>query len=220
MEGNALAADYTWEITTVEAPVQPVVINTDPEDEATGVALDKVISATFSKIMDAATINAFSFIVMNGLIPVTGSINYSGVEATFTPNTPLLPGTSYTATITTGAEDLGGNAMAANYEWSFTTSAAIQWTVELSSDPTEGGNTSGGGLFNDGASVTVLAEPNVGYSFEEWTENDVSVSTLESYTFIVSSNRTLVANFSSLPAGPAGIDLGSAADFAILAGAE
>jgi len=219
VEGNALAADYTWEFTTVEAPVQPVVINTDPEDEATGVALDKVISATFSKIMDAATINAFSFIVMNGLIPVTGSINYSGVEATFTPNTPLLPGTSYTATITTGAEDLGGNAMAANYEWSFTTSAAIQWTVELSSDPTEGGNTSGGGLFNDGASVTVLAEPNVGYSFEEWTENDVSVSTLESYTFIVSSNRTLVANFSSLPAGPAGIDLGSAADFAILAGA-
>ena len=219
LEGYALAADYTWEFTTVEAPVLPVVINTDPEDEATGVALDKVISATFSKIMDAATINAFSFIVMNGLIPVTGSINYSGVEATFTPNTPLLPGTSYTATITTGAEDLGGNAMAANYEWSFTTSAAIQWTVELSSDPTEGGNTSGGGLFNDGASVTVLAEPNVGYSFEEWTENDVSVSTLESYTFIVSSNRTLVANFSSLPAGPAGIDLGSAADFAILAGA-
>ena len=225
LEGNALAADYTWEFTTevVEPPAVPEVINTDPVDDAINVALDKVVTATFSITMDPATINASTFTLANGLIPVTGSISYTGVVGAFTPSTPLLPGTLYTATVTTGAKDPDGNALAADTVWSFTTTSPIvQFNVGLSSDPIDGGNTSGGGLFDAGASVTVVAEPNTGYSFDEWTENGLSVSALESYTFVVNANRTLVANFTLDPVGPSGplgIDLGSAADFAILAGA-
>jgi hypothetical protein len=58
--------------------------------------------------MDPSSINSSTFTLMNGSTPVIGSINYSGVEATFSPITPLLPGTLYTATITTGAKDLEG----------------------------------------------------------------------------------------------------------------
>jgi hypothetical protein len=52
--------------------------------------------------------------------------------ATFTPTNPLALDTLYTATITTGAEDLSGVPLAANYVWSFTTSAtACQAAVPL-----------------------------------------------------------------------------------------
>ena len=225
LTGNSLAADYIWTFTTnvVVVPVLPVVTITDPIDEAVDVPLDKVVTATFSKTMDLSTINSATFTLKNGLLPVLGFIDYAGVEGTFTPNTPLLPGTLYTATVTTGAKDLEGNALAADTVWSFTTTAPVdQLTVELSSDPIDGGDTSGGGLFNAGDSVTVMAEANAGYSFDEWTEEGESVSTSESYTFVVNENRTLVANFTLDPVGPSGplgIDLGSAADFAILAGA-
>jgi hypothetical protein len=86
-------------------------------DEAIDVALYKVITATFSKTMDAATINASTFTVMDGSTSVTGSISYSGVVATFTPDTPLSFGTLYSATITTGAKDLAGYALADDYTW-------------------------------------------------------------------------------------------------------
>jgi hypothetical protein len=225
LTGNSLASNYTWTFTTsvVVVPVLPVVTITDPVDQAMDVPLDKVVTATFSKTMDLSTINSSTFTLKNGLLPVLGFINYAGVEGTFTPNTPLLPGTLYTATVTTGAKDLEGNALAADTVWRFTTSAPIeQLTVNLSSDPLTGGTTSGGGLFDAGASVTALAVPNAGYSFDEWTENGLSVSTSGSYAFVVNANRTLVAHFTLDPVGPSGplgINLGSAADFVILAGA-
>jgi len=107
-------------------------------------------------------------------------------------------GTTYEATITTGAKDLDGNAMASAKKWSFTTiQPIVQYTVALSSNPTAGGSTSGGGLFDAGVSVTAVATPNSGYTFTNWTENGIIVSNLASFTFIVNSNRNLVANFST-----------------------
>ena len=41
--------------------------------------------------------------------------------ATFTPNVSLTLATLYTATITTGAEDLAGTPLATDYVWTFTT---------------------------------------------------------------------------------------------------
>src|SRR5947207_404451 len=53
--------------------------------------------------------------------PVSGTVSYSGVTATFTPTGNLAPLTTFTATISTGARDLAGNALAADVVWSFTT---------------------------------------------------------------------------------------------------
>jgi uncharacterized protein (TIGR03437 family) len=50
-------------------------------------------------------------------------VTYSGVTATLTPLAGLPPNTLLTATMTTGATDLGGNALGSNYVWSFTTGA-------------------------------------------------------------------------------------------------
>jgi hypothetical protein len=121
LAGNGLAADYTWSFTTGAGAdvTAPTVISTIPVRAATGVPINQAISATFSKAMDPATITTTTFTVTG----VTGTVTYSGVTAVFTPTSNLAAGTLYTATITTGAKDLAGNALAVNYTWTFTTSA-------------------------------------------------------------------------------------------------
>ena len=56
-------------------------------------------------------------------------MTYSGVTAVFRPNSNLAANTTYTARITTGAEDLAGNALAVNKVWSFTTGTATDTTA-------------------------------------------------------------------------------------------
>ncbi len=123
--GNALAASTVWTFTTVAPPdtTAPVVNAIDPLNTATGVALNKVISVTFSEAMNASTINATTFTLKQGTTVIPGTVAYSGTTATFTPTTALAAG-AYTATITTGAKDLAGNALAANVVSSFTTVGA------------------------------------------------------------------------------------------------
>jgi len=69
------------------------------------------------------------------------------------------------------------------------------YTVAVSANPTNGGNATGGGTYNQGQSCTVTATTNSGFTFSNWTENGSVVSTQASYTFVVNSNRNLVANF-------------------------
>src|SRR6185295_11445387 len=58
--------------------------------------------------------------------------------ATFAPTSALVASTAYTATITTGAKDAAGNAMASNKAWTFTTSttSGAQLSPSLSSAST------------------------------------------------------------------------------------
>jgi hypothetical protein len=73
------------------------------------------------------------------------------------------------------------------------------YTITTSSFPTNGGTTTGGGTFADGNSVTVTATANSGYSFTNWTEGANVVSTAPNYTFLVSEDRNLAANFVPKP---------------------
>jgi hypothetical protein len=124
LAGNALAAAYVWHFTTGATPdvTAPMVSSTDPANLATGVALNKKIAATFSEVMDPLTITTATFSVTGpGSTPVLGTVTYVGTTATFTPNSNLAPNSIFTATITTGARDLAGNALASNFTWIFTT---------------------------------------------------------------------------------------------------
>ncbi len=117
--GVPLAANFVWSFTTA-AP--PTVVSTVPVNGATNVAVNTTISATFSVPMDATTINSTTFTLMGpGATVVTGSVNYAGNTATFTPASVLASGTLFTATITTGAKDPTGAPLAANFVWTFTT---------------------------------------------------------------------------------------------------
>lgn len=134
--GIALAANYVWNFTTVvsQTATAPTVTSTDPANNDTGVALNKVIKATFSQVMDPASITGATFTLKQGNTTVTGTVTYSGSTASFTPNSPLSASLEYTATITTGAKNTSGTALASNYEWTFTTGIPVAPTV-TSTDP-------------------------------------------------------------------------------------
>ena len=116
----------------------PTVTSTYPPDIATGVFVDGAISATFSEPMDFTTIDPTSFFLMNGTTPVSTSVGYAGNTATLTPVTPSLLArtTVYNATVTTGVTDLAGNALAADYTWSFTTETDAWQTTSTANVPT------------------------------------------------------------------------------------
>ena len=116
--GTELANDYVWTFTT---GLRPIVVSTDPANNATGVALNKVIRATFNMPMNPLTLSATTFTVKQGTTSVLGTISYSGSTVSFTPTLPLVGDKIYTATITTGAQNISGTALANNYVWAFTT---------------------------------------------------------------------------------------------------
>lgn len=126
--GTPLAANYVWTFRTLPAPTPPTVISTVPVNLATDVPINQALSATFSVAMAPASIDAATFTLSGpGATAVLGAVTYvpAGSVATFTPTVNLLPDTLYTATITTGAIDLQGTALASNYVWTFTTAPAI-----------------------------------------------------------------------------------------------
>jgi Bacterial Ig-like domain/Cadherin-like domain len=95
------------------------------------------VEATFSEAMDAATLNDAegdgNFTLKktsdNSLVGAVVSYNATDKKATLNPNADLAYNTQYTATVSTGAKDLAGNALdqdgAAGTQdsktWSFTT---------------------------------------------------------------------------------------------------
>lgn len=138
--GLALASPYVWQFTTGAPPdtTRPRVASTVPVTTSpgptTGVATSTSVSAVFTEDMAPATINAATF-TLACAAPCSspaGTVSYGVADRTavFAPATALAAGTTYTATITTGATDLAGNALAgnqaplpaaSNYVWTFTT---------------------------------------------------------------------------------------------------
>jgi hypothetical protein len=135
LAGNALAANYIWRFTTgaTSDNTAPTVILTYPVDNATGVATNSAVSATFSEAMDPATIDNATFTVrkVSDNSAVSGTVVYRPLDnlATFTPTGNLADNTAYRATITNGAMDLAGNALVVPAvtpkpnPWTFTTGA-------------------------------------------------------------------------------------------------
>jgi hypothetical protein len=115
----------------VDHHVTPMVIATDPAGDATEVVLDQKIAATFSEPMNPSTLNATTFTLRQGTVALAGVVSTAGATATFSPSANLAAGTTFTATITTGAADPAGNSMTTNYSWSFTTSACAETPVGL-----------------------------------------------------------------------------------------
>lgn len=124
---------------------------------------------------------------------ISGSHANSGTgTGEFTTNmTGLTPNTTYYVR----AYAINSQGPAYGEEVNFKTSQTPTYTISVSANPTNGGTVTGGGTYQQGQSCTVNATKATGYNFLKWTENGTQVSTNTSYTFNVTGNRTLVAQF-------------------------
>ena len=98
-----------------------------------------VISATFSKPMDAGSINGSTFILKDSSgQPVASHINYNDNVATLTPETSLTPGASYTVVITDLIFDIHGKSLESGVNRTFVVADPEQHPAVISTDPADG----------------------------------------------------------------------------------
>ncbi len=100
----------------------------------------------------------------------------------------------------------GGVVVSTNTNYNFTLTGDVSlvanyltaFTLGTSVSPTGGGNVTAGGIFVSNSLVTVIATNNASFVFSNWTVNGVQVAATTNYSFNITSNETLVANFTPL----------------------
>jgi len=110
------------------ADTPPTVTGTSPQANASSVAQDVPITATFSKAIVQSSLS-FTLATAADGVAVPGVVSYdsSTRTATLSPGAALNPNTQYRATVS--ATSTGGVAMAAPVVWTFTTTAIPPATV-------------------------------------------------------------------------------------------
>jgi hypothetical protein len=138
------ASGYTCSGQTCVLPdtTPPTITHVSPSNGTQGVGSDSTIIVTFSEAMDQASVR--SALSISGLLSADLGLawNVGGTVLTVTPknglayNSGTSPSTTtartYTITISTGATDLTGNALASSYSSSFATLRQITQTISPS----------------------------------------------------------------------------------------
>ena len=144
--------------------------------------------------ISCTTQGAIIFYTTNGEEPDENSEQYNDV--------PLHITTTTTVMAKAGVWDNGFMGFGGHYVFSQTASATYtitsptEYTIDVSVHPSAGGTVTGDGTYQQGQTCTLIATPNQGYTFENWTEaGEVIQGEGATYSFTVNSDRTLVANF-------------------------
>jgi len=103
--------------------IAPTVSSTSPST-GTAAAANANVTARFTEAMNGTTITTTSFTLAQGSTAIPGAVSYEGNVATFNPTANLAADTVFTATMSTAAKDMAGNALAASKSWTFTTRIA------------------------------------------------------------------------------------------------
>ena len=164
--------------------------NAIPDDMGVTHAPTMSTTATSFTVNAANGNNALATLTRNNEILGSAIITNGTCNITFD-----APGTTGTATLTV----FGYNKITYIATINIVSGGVTEYTVNVTAEPEEGGNIEGGGTFQEGQSCTVVATPAANYSFTNWTENGIVVSTNANYTFTVTGNRNLVANFTANP---------------------
>ena len=132
-----------------------------------------------------------------GIITGTGSYNHNS-----TVNLVATANAGYD--FVNWTED--GTEISTNPAYSFTATAerslaanfATQsYAITAVANPVGGGSITGAGNYNHGSAVNLVASPNEGYEFVNWTEDGTEISTNPAYSFTATAEKNLVANFAT-----------------------
>jgi len=158
----------------------------------------------YGSINLVANFEVLQFTVITTAVPVEGGVVSGG--GTYSYNTPVTviatanPDWDFSGWFENGSMVSGSTSYTFNAIENHTLEAhfvqQVQvYTITVSANPPAGGIVTGGTACAAGSIVTVQAAPNQGWTFINWTESGTEVSTNTSYTFTVTANRILVANF-------------------------
>ena len=212
----------TYEITATANPTNGgTVTGAGTYDHGTTVTLTATAAEGYHFVSwtkegtEVSTSASYSFTVTEaGAYVAHFEMNTYEVTATANPTGTVSGEGTYnhgmTATLTATADEgytfvnwtENGSVVSTNATYSFTVISdrdlvanfqIESYTIVVSA--TEGGTVTGGGTYDYGTNVTLSATAMDGYIFVNWTEDGIEVSTEANYSFIVNSNRTLVAHF-------------------------
>ncbi|HEY1249001.1 MAG TPA: Ig-like domain-containing protein, partial [Nitrososphaera sp.] len=112
------------------AATTPTILSKYPPESGTDISVTPCVCILFKEKLTSSTVNTNTISLLNsGNQPVTGQVSYKALIngssiVSFNPDAPLSYSSSYTAKIKGGAggiEDLSGNPLANDVQWSFTT---------------------------------------------------------------------------------------------------
>ncbi|MBR6878723.1 MAG: choice-of-anchor J domain-containing protein [Bacteroidales bacterium] len=133
---------------------------------------------------DGGTVTGADSYVEGSTATLTATANEGYTFANWTKNgTQVSTNATYSFQVT---ED-------ANYVANFTLNT---YTITALVNPEDAGTVTGAGQYSHGATVTLIATANEGYSFVNWTENGTVYCTNATCVSTAAGDRTLVANFS------------------------
>ncbi|MBQ1652557.1 MAG: T9SS type A sorting domain-containing protein, partial [Bacteroidales bacterium] len=168
------------------------VVYTNAEYPFTAIS-DRTLVANFE-------INTYTIIASAN--PVAGGRVEGAGEYTYGQTANLRATTNTGYSFVNWTED---NEIVSTYpEYSFTVTnnrrlvahfSVSTYIITATANPVEGGTVEGADEYTYGQTATLRATANENYNFTNWTENDEVVSTEAEYSFTVTTDRTLVANF-------------------------
>jgi hypothetical protein len=181
---NSFQASNYW-VDVVFTPsdiTPPLVTSVAPINGALNIGTGTTVSAIFNEALNASTVNSTNFELRNALgvlVPSTVTYNAGTFTATLTPSAALSNTTTYTATIkggSSGVKDAVGNALAADYSWSFTV---------VPSAPTNG----------PGGPILVISNPS--NPFSRYTVEILRAEGLNEFTAVDISTITAAGSLSN-----------------------
>jgi hypothetical protein len=163
---------------------------------------DRVLVANFAVIGTSRTISVNAAPLSGGSVTGGGSVaDGANVTVTATANAGYAftnwteGGASVSASPSYSFVATANHALVANFT---ATGGGGSLTIVVSASPPDGGLVEADApSYEEGDGADVQADASPGYTFVNWTENGVEVSTDWKYAFTIMNSRTLVANFIS-----------------------
>lgn len=101
----------------------------------------------------------------------------------------------------------------------FTSAEVAQYVINTTAVPEVGGLVTGEGFYDEGATVTLTATANDGYTFIGWYENNTAITTEATLTFTAESNRNIEARFDAIEEPSSTVTLPTTSDGGTVSGA-
>lgn len=126
------------------AELEPLAVtSTAPIDQSTGVGTNVKVVAVLNNEIKAGTVDGTSFTLQGNneaAVVATASYNVDTLTAVLDPNSNLTASKAYTATVTTGIEDVAGDSLLRDFSWAFTTGSGEDNTAPtvVSANPSDG----------------------------------------------------------------------------------